>query len=123
MLQCEEVTEVIIAGDAGREGEAIIRIILSLCKNEKHTKRLWLSSLTKNAVIRGFENLLEEHETRNLYYEALSRSYADWLVGMNTSRAYTLLLKNKGVNSVFSLGRVQLYPLNFRAFLKNLRYI
>ena len=117
------MTEVIIAGDAGREGEAIIRIILSLCKNEKHTKRLCLSSLTKNAVIRGFENLLEEHETRNLYYEALSRSYADWLVGMNTSRAYTLLLKNKGVNSVFSLGRVQLYPLNFRAFLKNLRYI
>lgn len=107
LIHRPEVTEVIIAGDAGREGEAIIRIILSLCKNQKRIKRLWISSLTTNAVVRGFENLLAEHETRNLYYEALSRAYADWLVGMNTSRAYTLLLKKKGIASVFSLGRVQ----------------
>lgn len=102
-----EVTEVIMAGDAEREGEAIIRIILLVSNCHKPLKRLWISSLTPKAVQKGFENLLEEHETRNVYYEALSRSCADWLVGMNASRAYTLLLQQKGISDVFSTGRVQ----------------
>lgn len=70
-------------------------------------KRLWISSLTPKAVINGFENLLEEQETRDIYYEALSRACADWLIGMNASRAYTLLLQKKGISDVFSTGRVQ----------------
>ncbi|MFA9557052.1 DNA topoisomerase III [Evansella sp. AB-rgal1] len=101
------ITEIIIAGDAGREGEAIVRVILSLCKNTKPMKRLWISSLTANAVLNGFQNLLDEKETRSIYNEALSRSFADWLVGMNASRAYTLLLQQKGISDVFSTGRVQ----------------
>ncbi|EIJ78584.1 DNA topoisomerase III [Bacillus methanolicus PB1] len=103
----KDVSEIIIGGDAEREGEAIIRIILSQCKNNKKMKRLWISSLTPKAVIKGFENLLDESETRNIYYEALSRACADWLVGMNASRAYTLLLQQKGISDVFSTGRVQ----------------
>jgi DNA topoisomerase III len=70
-------------------------------------KRLWISSLTTKSVINGFENLLEESETRSIYYEALSRACADWLVGMNVSRAYTLLLQKRGISDVFSTGRVQ----------------
>ncbi|MCD8511890.1 MAG: DNA topoisomerase III [Bacillus sp. (in: Bacteria)] len=106
-LKRRELSEVIIASDAGREGEAIVRIILSLCKNDKPTKRLWISSLTQNAVSKGFQGLLDEQDTRNLYYEALSRSCADWVVGMNASRAYTLLLQQHGISDVFSTGRVQ----------------
>ncbi|WP_223701960.1 DNA topoisomerase III [Sutcliffiella deserti] len=107
LVHRREVTEIIMAGDAEREGEAIIRIILTVAKCSKPLKRLWISSLTPNSVKNGFENLLEEQETRNIYYEALSRSCADWLVGMNASRAYTLLLQQKGVSDVFSTGRVQ----------------
>jgi DNA topoisomerase-3 len=102
-----DINEVIIAGDAGREGEAIVRIILQLCNNQKNMKRLWISSLTPKAVINGFQNLLNEEETRKVYYEAISRSCADWLVGMNASRVYTLLLQKRGISDVFSTGRVQ----------------
>ncbi|MBU9722072.1 MULTISPECIES: DNA topoisomerase III [Bacillaceae] len=103
----QDVDEIIIAGDAEREGEAIVRIILLLCKNNKPMKRLWISSLTKKAVEHGFKNLLKEEDTRNIYYEAISRACADWLVGINASRAYTLLLQKKGISDVFSTGRVQ----------------
>lgn len=107
LLKRKDLSEVIIASDAGREGEAIVRIILNLCKNSKPTKRLWISSLTANAVTKGFQSLLDEQETRNIYYEAISRSCADWIVGMNASRAYTLLLQQYGISDVFSTGRVQ----------------
>ncbi|MDQ0255094.1 DNA topoisomerase-3 [Evansella vedderi] len=107
LLHRRNVNEVIIASDAGREGEAIVRIILGLCKNNKPTKRLWISSLTPNAVTQGFNQLLDEKDTRNIYYEAISRSCADWLVGINASRAYTLLLQQQGFSDVFSTGRVQ----------------
>lgn len=101
------VTEIIMAGDAGREGELIVRLVLNQCRVEKPLKRLWLSSLTQAAVLEGFKSLRSEEETRPLYFEALSRSCADWLVGMNASRAYTLLLQKKGIQDVFSTGRVQ----------------
>lgn len=107
LTERSDIREVVIASDAGREGEAIVRIILNLCKNKKPMKRLWISSLTQASVLKGFQQLLGEEETRLLYYEALSRACADWLVGMNASRAYTLLLQQKGVQSVFSTGRVQ----------------
>ncbi|WLR52849.1 DNA topoisomerase III [Bacillus tianshenii] len=107
LLRSKEVTNVIVGSDAGREGEAIVRIILSLCQNQKPIQRLWISSLTPNAVKNGFANLLKEEDTRPVYYEALSRACADWLVGMNASRVYTLLLQQKGISDVFSTGRVQ----------------
>lgn len=101
------VTEIIHAGDAGREGELIIRNILRLCKTNKPMKRLWISSLTEKAIYEGFQNLLTETDTRTLYYEAYTRACADWLVGMNASRLYSLLLQKQGLQDVFSVGRVQ----------------
>jgi DNA topoisomerase-3 len=107
LLKRSEVKEIIHAGDAGREGELIIRTILHTARIKKPMKRLWISSLTEKAVKEGFANLLTEHDTRNLYYEAYSRACADWLVGMNASRVYTILMKQKGISDVFSAGRVQ----------------
>ncbi|WP_099362801.1 DNA topoisomerase III [Fredinandcohnia onubensis] len=107
LLRKPEITEIIHAGDAGREGELIIRNIIEMAKVSKPLKRLWISSLTEKAVKDGFQNLLMEEDTRNLYFEAKARACADWIVGMNASRVYTLLLKQKGVSDVFSAGRVQ----------------
>ncbi|GAA4715747.1 DNA topoisomerase III [Brevibacillus fulvus] len=107
LLKRADVTEIIHAGDAGREGELIVRTILSVAGTRKPMKRLWISSLTDKAVRDGFAHLLDEQETRNLYHEAFSRACADWLVGMNASRIYTILLKEKGIKDVFSAGRVQ----------------
>jgi DNA topoisomerase III len=107
LLNRPEVSEIIIAGDAGREGELIVRTIIEQCRVKHPMKRLWISSLTENAVKEGFQNLLDESETRNLYFEAYSRACADWVVGMNASRVYTLLLQQKGISDVFSAGRVQ----------------
>jgi DNA topoisomerase III len=102
-----KITEIIHAGDAGREGELIIRNILRLARCSKPMKRLWISSLTPKAIREGFQKLLNESETKNLYFEAYTRSCADWVVGMNASRLYTLLLQQQGFSDVFSLGRVQ----------------
>lgn len=107
LVKRPDIREIIIGGDAGREGELIIRTILKVCRVNKPMKRLWISSLTENAVKNGFSNLLPEEKTRNIYFEALSRSCADWLIGINTSRLYTVLLKKNGVKDVFSIGRVQ----------------
>ncbi|WML45025.1 DNA topoisomerase III [Neobacillus sp. PS3-40] len=101
------ITEIIHAGDAGREGELIIRNILRLTKCQKPMKRLWISSLTPNAIKEGFKKLLTENDTRNLYFEAYTRACADWIVGMNASRLYSLLLQKQGFSDVFSVGRVQ----------------
>jgi DNA topoisomerase III len=102
-----KVTEIIHAGDAGREGELIIRNILRLIKCKKPMKRLWISSLTSNAIKEGFKKLLDENDTRSLYFEAYTRACADWVVGMNASRLYSLLLQKQGFSDVFSVGRVQ----------------
>ena len=107
LVKRPDVQEIIIGGDAGREGELIIRTILKVCGVHKPMRRLWISSLTENAVKNGFSNLLPEEKTRDIYFEALSRSCADWLIGINTSRLYTVLLKQNGVKDVFSIGRVQ----------------
>jgi DNA topoisomerase III len=102
-----QVSEIIHAGDAGREGELIIRNVLRLAGCRKPMKRLWISSLTPKAIKEGFEKLLNESDTKNLYYEAYTRACADWVVGMNASRLYTILLQKKGYSDVFSVGRVQ----------------
>jgi DNA topoisomerase-3 len=102
-----QVTEIIHAGDAGREGELIIRNILRLTNCKKPMKRLWISSMTPNSIRDGFKKLLAESETRLLYFEAYTRACADWVVGMNASRLYSLLLQKHGFSDVFSVGRVQ----------------
>lgn len=107
LLRKAEVDEIIHAGDAGREGELIVRNIVNLCNVNKPMKRLWISSLTPKAIYEGFQNLKSEEKTRPLYYEAYTRACADWVVGMNASRAYSILLKQRGVSDVFSAGRVQ----------------
>ncbi|MET3195381.1 DNA topoisomerase III [Bacillus sp. OAE603] len=107
LVHTDEVSEIILAGDCEREGEHIVRLILNLAGNKKPMKRLWISSLTENAVRKGFSQLLDEGETKNLFFEAYSRACADWLVGMNASRVYSLHLQKKGIQDVFSLGRVQ----------------
>ncbi|AMM93528.1 DNA topoisomerase III [Peribacillus simplex] len=107
LLRKPDVDEIIHAGDAGREGELIVRNIVNLCNVNKPMKRLWISSLTPKAIYEGFQNLMGEEKTRPLYHEAYTRACADWVVGMNASRAYSILLKQRGVSDVFSAGRVQ----------------
>ncbi|OIK15441.1 DNA topoisomerase III [Bacillus sp. MUM 116] len=107
LISDPKVTDIIHAGDAGREGELIIRNILRLTKCKKPMKRLWISSMTPNAIREGFHKLLDENETRSLFFEAYTRACADWVVGMNASRLYSLLLQNQGFSDVFSVGRVQ----------------
>ncbi len=98
-------TQIINCGDAGIEGELIQRWVLLKAKNNKPLKRLWISSLTDEAIKEGFENLAEGSKYNNLYAAGNARAIGDWLLGMNASRVYTLKYANgKGV---LSIGRVQ----------------
>lgn len=112
--------EVIIATDAGREGENIAYLILLLSgAMNKKIKRLWISSTNKDAVVDGFKNLRDGKETYGLFKEAQTRQFSDWLVGMNLTRLYTALLQQKGFRDVFSVGRVQT-PTLFLVFKRQL---
>ena len=91
--------------DAGREGELIFRYIMDVAKTSKPVQRLWVSSMTKDAIREGFENLRPGEEMEPLADAARSRSEADWLVGMNATRAATV--KGRSLGGVVSLGRVQ----------------
>lgn len=106
-----KVTELVIATDAGREGELIGVSILKLVGvyGKKPVKRLWVSSMTKEAFRKGFNNLRDGSETVNYYHEAYARSICDYLVGINLSRASTIHLENAGLRQqgVYSVGRVQ----------------
>ena len=97
-------SEIIVATDAGREGELIFRLIYQYLHCTKPFKRLWISSLTKTAIEQGFKELKNGSDYDNLYESARCRSEADWLVGMNASRALTI---GAAFLSRFSLGRVQ----------------
>jgi len=97
--------EVINCGDAGQEGELIQRWVLSKAGNTKPLKRLWISSLTEEAIKEGFDHLRDGHEFDNLYAAGSARAIGDWLLGMNATRLYTLKYgQNK---QVLSIGRVQ----------------
>ncbi|MBK3955807.1 DNA topoisomerase III [Staphylococcus haemolyticus] len=98
----KKVKEVIIATDAGREGELIARLILDKVHNKKPIKRLWISSVTKKAIQEGFKKLKDGREFQHLYEAALARSEADWIVGINATRALTTKY-----DAQLSLGRVQ----------------
>lgn len=98
-------TLVINCGDAGQEGELIQRWVIDQAEYQGEVKRLWISSLTAEAIKEGFENLKPSEQYDNLYYAGFSRSIGDWLLGMNATRLYTL--KHGGHKQVLSIGRVQ----------------
>jgi DNA topoisomerase-3 len=100
----DEATEIIVATDAGREGELIFRYIYYYLKCKKPFKRLWISSQTDEAIKDGFRNLKPGSEYDTLFNSAHCRSQSDWLVGMNATQALSL---SSGTRSVLSLGRVQ----------------
>lgn len=96
---------VINCGDAGQEGELIQRWVLQLAQVKCPVKRLWISSLTDDAIRKGFQELKPEADFNNLYYAGLSRAIGDWVLGINATRLYTL---KYGTNrNLLSVGRVQ----------------
>jgi len=97
--------EIINCGDAGQEGELIQRWVLAKAKNKKPVKRLWISSLTEEAIREGFKNLKDGSDFDNLYSAGSSRAVGDWLLGINATRLYTL--KYAKEKQVLSIGRVQ----------------
>ncbi|MGG1021097.1 DNA topoisomerase III [Bacillus paralicheniformis] len=104
----KDASEIIIATDSGREGENIARLIIKEAKVEhKPIKRLWISSLSVEAVQKGFANLKDGSHYYPLFLEAQTRQMSDWIVGLNATRLYTVLLQKKGIKDVFSVGRVQ----------------
>lgn len=101
-LYRKDIKDIIIATDAGREGELVARWILDKAGCHKPIRRLWISSVTDKAIKEGFANLKNGHEYDNLYRAAVARAQADWLVGMNGTRALTCKY-----NAQLSCGRVQ----------------
>ena len=101
-LYRKDIQDIIIATDAGREGELVARWILDKADCHKPIRRLWISSVTDKAIREGFANLKNGYEYDNLYRAAVARAEADWLVGMNGTRALTCKY-----NAQLSCGRVQ----------------
>lgn len=102
--------EIINCGDAGQEGELIQRWVMQKARVNCPVKRLWISSMTDEAIKQGFENLKDQKDYEPLYLAGLSRAIGDWLLGMNATRLYTLKYGNNqyGKNAqVLSIGRVQ----------------
>lgn len=102
LINSSEVDYLVCATDAGREGELIFRYIYHMSGCSKPFKRLWISSMTDEAIKKGFANLKDGQEYDNLYLSARCRSEADWLVGINATRAFTV---RQG--ALLSIGRVQ----------------
>ncbi len=98
----KDVKEAVIATDAGREGELVARWILEYVRFDKPVKRLWISSQTTKAIKDGFKKLEPSQKYDNLYHSALARAEADWLVGLNVTRALTVKYEDS-----LSAGRVQ----------------
>ncbi|HCF9525299.1 TPA: DNA topoisomerase III [Pseudomonas aeruginosa] len=102
-----KATELVIATDADREGELIARELVEFCGYRGPIQRLWLSALNDTSIRAALAKLRPSAETLPMYYSALARSRADWLVGMNLSRLFTLLGRQAGYDGVLSVGRVQ----------------
>ncbi|NOR87809.1 MAG: DNA topoisomerase III [Bacteroidales bacterium] len=105
LIQNPKCEELINCGDAGQEGELIQRWVYHKAGNKKPVKRLWISSLTEEAIKEGFANLQEESKYQHLYEAGSARAIGDWLLGINASRLYTL--KYGSGKNVLSIGRVQ----------------
>ena len=103
LLHDSRVDEVVCATDAGREGELIFRLVYEQAGCSKPMKRLWISSMEESAIREGFENLKPGSDYDHLYHSALCRQEADWLVGINGTRLFTVLYGGK----VLKVGRVQ----------------
>ena len=103
LLHDSRVDEVVCATDAGREGELIFRLVYEQAGCSKPMKRLWISSMEESAIREGFENLKPGSDYEHLYHSALCRQEADWLVGINGTRLFTVLYGGK----VLKVGRVQ----------------
>ena len=101
----QQADEIINCGDAGQEGELIQRWVMQKAGAKCPVKRLWISSLTEEAIREGFQNLKDQSEFKPLYEAGLSRAIGDWLLGMNATRLYTL--KYGQNRQVLSIGRVQ----------------
>ncbi|WP_457610155.1 DNA topoisomerase, partial [Lutibacter sp.] len=101
----EKADVIINCGDAGQEGELIQRWVINEAGYKGKVKRLWISSLTTEAIKEGFQNLKSSENYDNLYYAGFSRAIGDWLLGINATRLYTL--KYGGYKQVLSVGRVQ----------------
>ncbi len=102
LLHRDDVSELIIATDSGREGELVARWIIEKAGFKKPIRRLWISSQTDKAIKEGFQNLKPSKAYDNLYFSAQSRAEADWLIGLNVTRALTCKY-----NAQLSAGRVQ----------------
>ena len=102
LMNGKEIDMVINACDAGREGEAIFRLVYNQVNCKKKMKRLWISSMEDSAIKEGFDNLTDGKDYDNLFESAQARAIADWLVGMNISRLYSCLYQQN-----YSVGRVQ----------------
>ena len=102
LFRSKDIDIVINACDAGREGEAIFRLVYNQANCKKRMKRLWISSMEDSAIKEGFDNLKDGSSYDNLFESAQARAIADWLVGMNLSRLYSCLYKQN-----YSVGRVQ----------------
>jgi DNA topoisomerase III len=107
LIKDKNVSDIINACDAGREGELIFRYIIQYAGTKKPIKRLWLQSMTSEAIREGFARLRSDAEMQPLASAARSRNEADWLVGINATRAFTLRLSGGRGSTVTSLGRVQ----------------
>ena len=107
LIKDKNVLDIINACDAGREGELIFRYIIQYAGTKKPIKRLWLQSMTLEAIREGFGRLRSDAEMQPLASAARSRNEADWLVGINATRAFTLRLSGGRGSTVTSLGRVQ----------------
>jgi len=102
LMNRNDVDIVINACDAGREGELIFRLVYHYCKCKKTIKRLWISSMEESAVLNGFNNLRSSSDYDNLYQSALCRARADWIVGINATRLFSILY-----DETLNVGRVQ----------------
>jgi DNA topoisomerase-3 len=107
LLKDRRFDSVINACDAGREGELIFRYVYQHAKSRLPMRRLWISSLTDEAIRRGFATVKPAREYDALADAARSRSEADWLVGMNATRAITVRARSSGADQLLSIGRVQ----------------
>lgn len=102
LLNDNSINDVVNACDAGREGELIFRRVYEMTKSKLPIKRLWINSMEDSAISEGFDNLKDGHEFDMLAVAAAARAKADWLVGINATRAYTTKLNRK-----YTIGRVQ----------------
>lgn len=128
LMNRDDVTAVICATDAGREGELIFRLVYDKAGCKKPIKRLWISSMEDAAILEGFHNLKDGSNYEALNDAAVCRSQADWLIGMNATRLFTIVYKSQGSLSV---GRVQTPTLamiverdeQIKNFIKQLYYM